>query len=133
MEQHRPIGPARAIDTSKPAAPGAGAAAPAAMVVAQAPAAAAPAKPAASGIDAAALAKKANCTTCHAPAAKMVGPSWVDISKKYKGDAKAIATLAKKIKAGGAGVWGPVPMPPHPNLKDNELTALAQRVVDGAK
>lgn len=134
MEQHRPIGPARAIDTSKPAAPGAGAAAPAAAVVAQAPAAAAaPTKAAAGGVDAAAVAKKANCTTCHAPAAKMVGPSWADISKKYKGDAKATAALAKKIKAGGAGVWGPVPMPPHPNLKDNELTALAQWVIDGAK
>ena len=133
MEQHRPIGPARAIDTSKPPSPGQGAAAPAAAVVAQATtAAAAPAK-APAGVDAAALAKKANCTTCHAPAAKMVGPSWAEISKKYKGDAKAPAVLAKKIKAGGAGVWGPVPMPPHPNLKDNELTALAQWVIDGAK
>jgi cytochrome c len=41
--------------------------------------------------------------------------------------------LAKKIKSGGAGNWGAVPMPPHPNLKDNELTALSQWILEGAK
>jgi cytochrome c len=127
-EQHRPIGPARAIDTSRPAA-----AAPAAdrPVVA----AAAPATPAAAvgGVNAAEISKKANCTACHAQAAKMVGPSWTEIAKKYKGDAKAPAMLAKKIKSGGAGNWGAVPMPPHPNLKDNELTALSQWILEGAK
>lgn len=139
MEQHRPIGPARAIDTSKPAAaPGPSSSAPAATMMAAAStataAAASPAAPAASGaINAAALAKKANCLICHQPAAKAVGPSWADIAKKYKGDAKAPAMLAAKIKNGGAGNWGAVPMPPHPNLKDNELSALAQWVLDGAK
>jgi S-disulfanyl-L-cysteine oxidoreductase SoxD len=135
MEQHRPIGPARAIDTS-PRAPGAGSAAPAATVVAAAPAApasSAPAAPAAPAVDVAALAKKSNCLICHQQAAKAVGPSWNDISKKYKGDAGAVAMLAAKIKNGGAGNWGPVPMPPHPALKDNELTALARWAIDGAK
>jgi cytochrome c len=128
MEQHRPIGPARAIDTSRPAAPGAGAAAPAAAVVASA---AAPAKPASVG--GADIAKKFNCTACHAPAAKLVGPSWADIAKKYQGDAKAPSALALKVKNGGSGVWGPVPMPGNPNMKDNEVAAVVQWVLDGAK
>ena len=126
MEQHRPIGPARAIDTSKPgdakAAPGAGAATAAATKVA-----------AAVVLNGADISKKANCTACHAAAAKMVGPSWAEIAKKYKGDAKAPAMLAQKVKAGGAGNWGAVPMPPHPNIKDNELSAVVQWVLDGAK
>lgn len=132
MEQHRPIGPARAIDTSKPGAtPGPSSAAPAATVVAAATPAAA-AKPAA-GPNGADIAKRNNCTACHAPAAKMVGPSWADISKKYKGDAKAPAMLAQKVKNGGVGTWGPIPMPANPGLKDNELTAVVQWVLDGAK
>lgn len=140
MEQHRPIGPARAIDTSKPAAPGSGAAAPA--IVAAAPAAstgtaaakAAPAAaPAVAAINPAELAKKSNCLVCHQQAAKAVGPSWNDIAKKYQGDAKAPAMLAQKIKNGGAGNWGAIPMPAHPNLKDNEANALAQWTLGGAK
>jgi S-disulfanyl-L-cysteine oxidoreductase SoxD len=134
MEQHRPIGPARAIDTS-PKAPGSGAAAPAATVVAAATASK-PAPAAASAptkIDAAALAKKSNCLVCHQQAAKAVGPSWNDIAKKYKGDAGAVTMMAGKIKNGGAGNWGAIPMPPHPGLKDNELAALAQWAIDGAK
>ncbi len=122
MEQHRPIGPARAIDTSKPgAAPG-----PASM-------APAPTQVASASVNAADIAKKNNCTTCHAPAAKLVGPSWAEIAKKYKGDAKAPAVLATKVKNGGQGVWGPIPMPANPNMKDNELAAVVQWVLDGAK
>ena len=130
MEQHRPIGPARAIDTSRPETPGKGSAAPAPTVVAAAPAAAASGS---SGLNAAEISKKANCQVCHQAAAKAVGPSWADIAKKYQGDPKAAAMLAAKIKNGGAGNWGSVPMPPHPGLKDNELNALAQWVLGGAK
>lgn len=146
MEQHRPIGPARAIDTSKPGAtPGPSSAAPAAPAVSAAPAAtavaatppaatpaAAAAKPVAgpSGAD---IAKRNNCVACHAPAAKLVGPSWADISKKYKGDAKAPAMLAQKVKNGGVGTWGPIPMPANSAVKDNELAAVVQWVLDGAK
>jgi cytochrome c len=130
MEQHRPIGPARAIDTSRPgAAPGPSSSAPAATVVA----AAAPAAAKAAGPSGADIAKRNNCTACHAAAAKMVGPSWADIAKKYQGDAKAPAMLAQKVKNGGVGAWGPIPMPANPNLKDNELTAVVQWILDGAK
>lgn len=138
IEQHRSIGPARAIDTSRPPATtsGSGAAAPSASVVASATVAATvvsqPARPAAvtGGAD---IARKAACMACHAPAARMVGPSWSEIAKKYKGDAKAAAMLAQKVKNGGVGNWGQVPMPAHPNLKDNELSVVVQWVLDGAK
>jgi cytochrome c len=129
-EQHRPIGPARAIDTSRPGASAPAIDRPVAVASSSAPAASAAT---AASVNAAEISKKANCTACHAQAAKMVGPSWTEIAKKYKGDAKAPAMLAKKIKAGGAGNWGAVPMPPHPNLKDNELTALSQWILEGAK
>lgn len=129
-EQYRPIGPARAIDTSRPEVPGKGSALPIPATVASAGGASS-AVPAT--INPAELAKKSNCQTCHQPAAKAVGPSWAEIAKKYQGDAKAAGMLAQKIRAGGAGVWGSIPMPPHPGLKDNELNALAQWVLGGAK
>ncbi len=128
-EQYRPIGPSRAVDTSRPAVPGPGSSAPAA---APKVASAAPAKAEAS-VSGADVAKRYNCTACHAQAAKMVGPSWNDIANKYKGDAKAVAMLSDKVKKGGAGVWGPIPMPANPNVKDNELTAVVQWVLGGAK
>lgn len=56
------------------------------------------------------LAQKHNCMGCHAVDKKMVGPSYKDIAAKYKGQDPAL--LVKKIKAGGSGVWGSVPMPP---------------------
>ncbi|MBI5439337.1 MAG: cytochrome C [Nitrosomonadales bacterium] len=64
------------------------------------------------------LAKKSNCTACHAIDKKVVGPSWKDISKKYKGDASAKAKLATKIVKGGSGVWGAMPMPANPKIDE---------------
>lgn len=58
-----------------------------------------------------ALAKKNNCTACHAIDKKVVGPAWMDVSKKYKGDATAEAKLITKVSKGGSGVWGSMPMP----------------------
>jgi len=59
------------------------------------------------------LAKVNNCTACHTIDKKMVGPAWVDVAKKYKGDKGAEAKLVEKVKKGGSGVWGAVPMPPQ--------------------
>ena len=72
----------------------------------------------------AALAKQYACVACHAANAKLVGPSYNDIAAKYKGDATASDKLTAKIRAGGAGVWGAIPMPSHTNLGDAELQAL---------
>lgn len=58
------------------------------------------------------LAKHNGCTACHSIDKKIVGPAWMDVSKKYKGEAGAEAKLIAKVSKGGGGVWGPVPMPP---------------------
>jgi len=75
-----------------------------------------------------ALAKAKNCMACHAIDKKMVGPSYKDVAAKYKGDAGAADRLAAKIKAGGKGVWGEVPMPPN-NVTPEEAKKLATWVL----
>ncbi|HEY5764229.1 MAG TPA: c-type cytochrome [Rhodocyclaceae bacterium] len=75
-----------------------------------------------------ALAKAKNCLTCHQDAIKIVGPSYKDVAAKYKGQKDAVATLAAKIKAGGKGNWGEVPMPPN-NVTDEEAKKLAAWVL----
>lgn len=57
------------------------------------------------------LAKKNGCAACHSIEKKLVGPAWMDVAKKYKGDAGAEARLIAKVSKGGSGVWGKVPMP----------------------
>lgn len=79
------------------------------------------------------LAKKNSCLACHAVDKKLVGPAYQDVAKKYAGQADAEATLAKSIKAGGSGKWGPVPMPPQAQLSDADAKALAAWVLGGAK
>ena len=74
------------------------------------------------------LAKAKNCMACHAIDKKVVGPAYKDVAAKYKGDKAAVATLAAKIKAGGKGVWGEVPMPPN-NVTPEEATKLATWVL----
>ncbi|HRH14964.1 MAG TPA: c-type cytochrome [Azonexus sp.] len=75
-----------------------------------------------------ALAKSKNCMACHAIDKKLVGPAYKDVAAKYKGDAKAQAMLAEKIKAGGKGVWGQIPMPPN-NVTPEEASKLAAWVL----
>jgi cytochrome c len=71
-----------------------------------------------------ALAKKHNCLACHMVDKKSVGPSYKDIAKKYKGQAGIEAKLAEKVKKGGAGVWGQVPMAPNPAVPDADIQKL---------
>lgn len=59
------------------------------------------------------LAKDNGCIACHAIDHKIMGPAWMDVAKKYKGNKKAPAMLLAKIKKGGSGVWGPMAMPPQ--------------------
>lgn len=79
------------------------------------------------------LAKKNNCMSCHAVDKKMVGPAFIDISKKYAGDKDAAKMLAARIKGGSKGVWGQIPMPPNANVKDADAEALAKWILAGAK
>ena len=75
-----------------------------------------------------ALAKAKNCMTCHALNKKLVGPSYHDVAAKYKGDKGAPAMLAAKIKSGGKGTWGAIPMPPN-KVTDEEAAKLAAWVL----
>jgi cytochrome c len=70
------------------------------------------------------LLKKNGCTACHAIDKKLVGPPYVEVAAKYKGDAGAAAKLADKVKKGGSGVWGQVPMPPNPQVSDADLKTM---------
>jgi cytochrome c len=75
------------------------------------------------------LATKNACTACHAVDKKLVGPSYKDVAAKYKGNAKAEAMLIEKVKKGGVGTWGQVPMPPNPNVKDPDVQTLVKWIL----
>jgi cytochrome c len=74
------------------------------------------------------LAQKYNCLACHAEDKKLVGPAYKDVAKKYKGDGGAEAKLSAKVKAGGSGVWGAIPMPPN-NVPDADIKTLVEWVL----
>jgi cytochrome c len=71
-----------------------------------------------------ALSDKYFCSACHANERTLVGPAFAAIAKKYKGDPNASAELARKVKDGGVGVWGQVPMPPNPTVTAPEMQQL---------
>lgn len=72
---------------------------------------------------------KAGCTACHSVDKKLVGPAYKDVAAKYKGDAGAAAKLAEKVKKGGSGVWGPVPMPPNAAVKDDDIKKMVAYIL----
>ena len=76
------------------------------------------------------LAKKYACVACHVvKGAKTVGPAYADVAKKYAGQKDIEAKLAEKVKKGGSGVWGQVPMPPNPTVPDADLRALVKWIL----
>jgi cytochrome c len=75
------------------------------------------------------LAKAKNCMACHAMDKKLVGPSYKDVAAKYASDKDAAAKLAKKIREGGTGVWGQVPMPANPQVSEAEAMTLAKWIL----
>lgn len=79
----------------------------------------------AAAADGPSLVKADQCTACHATDSKVVGPSFKEISAKYKDDAKAADKLATSIKSGSNGKWGPVPMPPNAGVNDADAHTLA--------
>jgi cytochrome c len=76
-----------------------------------------------------ALATAKNCMACHAIDKKLVGPSYKDVAAKYAGQKDAVDKLSVKIIKGGAGVWGPVPMPANAQVNDAEAKKLAAWVL----
>jgi cytochrome c len=113
-EQNRTVGAQRGVNT----APAAAVAAPPAQA-AQSPAAAL------------ALTQKYACTACHGITQRIVGPAFQDVARKHAARADAIAYLAAKIKSGGSGVWGAIPMPEQ-TLSEADAKTIAQWVAAGA-
>ncbi len=75
------------------------------------------------------MAKKDGCLACHSMDKKMVGPAWNDIGKKYAGDPDAEARLITKVKKGGKGVWGQIPMPGNVTIKNDDIKTLVQFIL----
>jgi len=78
-----------------------------------------------------AIVKKARCVACHTVDQKRVGPAYKDVAAKYRGDTGAPAKLFDKVRHGGAGIWGEVPMIPHPadKISDDDLKAAINWVL----
>ncbi len=83
-----------------------------------------------SGLDAA---RAAACTACHGVTEKVVGPPFREIARKYAGDGGAESTLVAKLRTGGSGTWGAVPMPAQTQLQDAQARALVQWILAGAR
>jgi cytochrome c len=75
------------------------------------------------------LAKKHNCLVCHQIDKKVVGPAYKDVAAKYANDKTAEAKLVEKVKKGGVGVWGQVPMPPNAAVPDADVKALVKWIL----
>ena len=78
-----------------------------------------------------ALATQKACLACHTADKKLVGPSYQEVAKKYKAADEAM--LVAKVKAGGKGVWGQIPMPPNAAVKDEDAKTLVKWILAGAK
>ena len=111
-EQHRQVGPTRGVELG-PRTAAATAAPGAATNVAE-------------------LAKRKACMSCHGVEKRIVGPSFKEIAARYKGQAGAETRLLEKLRHGGSGAWGPLPMPPNPDLAENDAAALVRWVLDGS-
>ena len=76
-----------------------------------------------------ALAKSSGCLACHSVDKKLVGPAYKDIAAKYRNDKGALERLAKKVKEGGKGVWGDIPMTPNGHVKDADIKTIVAWVL----
>jgi len=79
------------------------------------------------------LAQKNACTACHAVDARRVGPTYLDIARRYAGQPGAVEQIAQNIRLGGMGRWGQIPMPAQLGLSDVEARTLAAWIIDGAR
>jgi cytochrome c len=96
------------------------------------PAAKAPAGKSPADAAAIALAQKYACVACHGMDKKILGPGFQEVAKRYAGRADGADYLAGKIRGGGTGVWGSVPMPAQA-LSPAEAKQIAQWLMDGAR
>jgi cytochrome c len=70
-----------------------------------------------------------DCTTCHAIDKKNIGPAYVDVANKYEATDAVIDTLVSKVIKGGQGVWGQVPMTPHPDLPEADAREMVKYIL----
>jgi cytochrome c551/c552 len=105
-DQNRLIGPSRGTDTDAPAT-----------------------KVAAVQVDTADLAKRKACLSCHGIDKRLVGPSFKEVAARYRGQDGIEAKLLEKLRRGSRDVWGPIPMPPNPDLPEQDARALIQWVL----
>jgi cytochrome c len=75
------------------------------------------------------LAQKKACMACHAMDKKIVGPAYLDVAKKYKGQKDAEAKLTQKVLKGGGGVWGTMAMPANPQVTEAEAKQLVKWIL----
>jgi S-disulfanyl-L-cysteine oxidoreductase SoxD len=122
-QQMRLIGGVRGADTTQPA--------PATFARMHTSAAVAIKPSASASVDAAKLAQQHVCTACHGVTGKLVGPSLTDVHKKYKDSKDVVTVLTAKIKAGGSGVWGAIPMPAQAHIPDADIRAMAEWIAKG--
>jgi len=83
----------------------------------------------AAAADALALATSSACMACHQIDVKLVGPAYKEVAAKYKGDPAALDMLVAKVKAGGTGVWGEIPMPPNAHVSDADIKTIVTWVL----
>lgn len=76
-----------------------------------------------------ALAQKNNCLSCHTVDKKVVGPAYKEVAAKYKGDKTAEAKLVDKVKKGGVGMWGQIPMPANAQVSDADAKTLVKWIL----
>jgi len=113
-EQNRPVGQTRGKQTGAPSEPaGDGKQSAAAATLA--------------------LANEKGCMACHGVANKIIGPGYNEIAQKYQGQADAEAKLIAKVKNGGQGTWGAIPMPPQGHVADEDIKRLVEWILEGAK
>jgi len=110
-DQQRMVGPSRGYDAATSARTGATKASPA---------------------NVADLARQKACLGCHGVDKKIVGPAFRDVAARYKGAAGVESRLIEKLRKGSGGAWGPLPMPPNPDLAESDARALVQWILAGA-
>ena len=76
-----------------------------------------------------ALTKSSGCTACHSVDKKLIGPGFKEIAERYRKDKGAEASLIQKVKAGGKGVWGDIPMAPNAHVKDDDIKSMVQWIL----
>ncbi len=79
------------------------------------------------------LARRKGCLACHGVDKRIVGPGFAEVAARYRGEPAGDARLIDKVRRGGSGVWGPLPMPPNPDLADADAIALVHWILNGAK